>query len=243
MGRAWRAYHPGLPREPGATVSLSRDEAHHLRRVLRLGAGADVHVFDGAGNEWAAIVVSATGAEVVVRLVEPRDDAVEPPFALTLHQAWCRAEHADWIVQKTTELGVAAIRLFLAERSPVSPPNTARLERLRRIAIEACKQSGRRRVPAIDLLDDLPKAPPGTPAWVADPDPGATMLAAALRTASPGPLALAIGPEGGLTGGERTRSEDLGWVPVRLGARILRAETAAVAAAAIVLHAWDDAVR
>jgi len=240
MGRTWRAYHPGLPAERGATLALSAEEAHHIRRVLRLGVGDPVRVFDGAGAEWTGVIERASPAEVVLRLVEPLGQPVDPALPIELFQGWCRPERTDWIVQKATEIGVASIRLFRAERSDAARPSATRLERWQRIAVEACKQSGRRRVPAVEVIDELPAAGSDVLGLLPDPEPGRPALAELLAAGRPGPVALAIGPEGGFSAAELALAVERGWRAVSLGPRTLRAETAALVAAAIVLHQWCD---
>jgi 16S rRNA (uracil1498-N3)-methyltransferase len=214
MSRVWRAYHPQLPGERGATIALSPEEAHHVHRVLRLAPGAALRVFDGAGAEWSGVVSSATSREVVVRLVEPYDEpALDPSLPVVLLQGWCRPERTDWIVQKATELGVASIGL-LARRACGRRPTLARAPRaLARIAIEACKQCGRRRVPAVEVVDELPELPAGTLGMMPDPAPAHPSLGRLLATERPRPVMLAIGPEGGFTAEELSRATARGLRP------------------------------
>lgn len=241
MSRVWRAYHPQLPGERGVTIALSPEEAHHVHRVLRLAPGAALRVFDGAGAEWSGVVSSATSREVVVRLVEPYDEpALDPSLPVVLLQGWCRPERADWIVQKATELGAASIGLLRAERAEGGRPSPARLERWRRIAIEACKQCGRRRVPAVEVVDELPELPAGTLGMMPDPAPAHPSLGRLLASERPRPVMLAIGPEGGFTAEELSRATARGFALVSLGPRTLRAETAAIAALTIVAHRLSD---
>ena len=110
MARLWRAFHdaPGLA--SGVRVELDPDEAHHVRRVLRLAVGERIAVFDGRGGEWEALLVASSTSAVTVELSTPRADAVEPSLALTLYQGRARPERFEWVVQKATELGVAAVR-------------------------------------------------------------------------------------------------------------------------------------
>ncbi len=241
MSRVWRAYHPGLLGEPGTTITLSPDESHHVRRVLRLAAGEPLRVFDGAGAEWSAVVEHASSREVVVRLVAPCEDgSVEPSLTVDLLQGWCRPERTDWIVQKATELGVASIGLLRVERAEGGRPSPARLLRWRRVAVEACKQSGRRRVPALDIVDDLPQVAADTLGLMPDPAPGHPPVSWLLSTERPRPLTLAIGPEGGFTADERALAAARGYVLASLGPRTLRCDTAAIAAVTIVVDRWGD---
>lgn len=240
MPRAWRAYHPGLVAQRDATISLAPGEAHHVRRVLRLAVGETLRVFDGAGAEWSCVIERSSAGDVAVRLVEPVLAAVEPLCSVSLFHALSRPEATDWVIQKATEVGVAAIRLVAGERSEVGRPSPARLERWIRIAVEACKQSGRRVVPAVALLDELPDVPAGVAGLLLDQDRGLPSIGSHLASREPGPVALAIGPEGGFAPGEVALAHERGWCGVTLGPRTLRTETAAVVATALVLHRWGD---
>jgi 16S rRNA (uracil1498-N3)-methyltransferase len=237
MPRLWRAWHPALPDEAGSVVELEPAEAHHVLRVLRLRAGEPLALFDGRGSEWRATLLQAAGAAASVRLeeriVEP---AVEPTLALTLYQCLLKPERMEWVVQKATELGVAALCALASERA--EPARTVRLERWRRISIEACKQSGRRRLPQLGLLHELP-VPGSRAAWILDPS-SPLPLGGRFAGEPPGEVWLAAGPQGGFTPGELERAAGAGWTPVGLGPRVLRADTAGVVAAAIALHRWGD---
>jgi 16S rRNA (uracil1498-N3)-methyltransferase len=241
MSRVWRAYHPQLTGERGAMIALSPEEAHHVHRVLRLAPGEPLRVFDGAGAEWSGVVARATPREVIVRLVEPYDEpALDPALPVVLLQGWCRPEPADWIVQKATELGAASVGLLRAERAEGGRPSPSRLERWRRIAVEACKQCGRRRVPAVEVVDELPQVPSGSLGLMPDPAPGHPALGQLLAAERPRAVLLAIGPEGGFTADEISTATAHGFFRASLGPRTLRAETAAVAALTIVVHRWGD---
>lgn len=242
MARLWRVFHPGLPGEPGAEVELAREEAHHVGRVLRLGAGERVSLFDGAGREWEAVILpSAPPERLLVRLERERTDAVEAPVEILLYQALCRPDRMDWLVQKATEIGVSAVCPLLTVRAERTRAAEKRLERWRRIAIEAAKQCGRRRVPDITPCDDLPAAgPDGPPALLLSPGSAARPLGELLREGPARQVLLAVGPEGGFSAEEVRRWGAAGWRPADLGPRILRAETAGIVAASLVLHAWGD---
>jgi len=240
MGRAWRVYHEDLPAAAGTEIELSRDESHHLIRVLRLGSGDRVRVFDGRGSEWRATVVEARRREALLRLEEPCASLPEPPLRLTLHQGLCRRDRMDWIAQKATEIGVAEIRFWSAARSDGPAPSGHRLDRWHRIILEAAKQSGRQRLPALRLESALPAPEKGVPALLLDPSPGAAPLASLIAGAAPREAWLAIGPESGLEPGERDQAAASGWTPAGLGPRVMRTETAGIVGAAILLHVWGD---
>jgi 16S rRNA (uracil1498-N3)-methyltransferase len=228
-----------VPAVPGARASLDSVEAHHVARVLRLRAGDALAVFDGSGGEWSATVdeVARDQVRVVVGAARPGDP--EPPVRITLVQALVRPERIEWVLQKGTEIGVAAFRLVAAERSEAEAPSPSRLERYRRILLEACKQSGRRRIPSLEEgpLDD---PPPGVLAIVLDTTPDAPTLGAVLARPPVESVWIAVGPEGGFTDREIAACASRGWLRASLGPRTLRTETAGSLAAGLVLHVWGD---
>jgi 16S rRNA (uracil1498-N3)-methyltransferase len=239
MARPWRAYCAELPRTPGAELELSREEAHHVGRVLRLGAGDTLSVFDGRGYECAARIVAVEGGRVTVRLEGAYDDTIESSLEITVFQAVCRAERMEWTIQKVTEIGVAAFRILITSRGQERMPGMNKLARWRRIAIEAAKQSGRRVVPAIEPCEDLPVVDDAL-AIVLHPDPTAVPLGRLMKEKAPPEVWLAAGPERGFGAEEVKRWGDRGWRMASLGPRTLRAETAAVVAASVILNTWGD---
>jgi 16S rRNA (uracil1498-N3)-methyltransferase len=239
MQRLWRAFHPDPGVVRGDQVTLSKDESHHIRRVLRLAAGDTIQVFDGGGGEWHATIVE-TDPAVTVEAGDRVDTEVESPLALILFQGLCRRDKMDWVVQKMTEIGAVSIRPLGCRNAERFPPDARRLERWRRIAVEACKQSGRRRVPAIELAPALPQALPGVPALLLDPGPEAEPLASQLPPQGARKVWVAAGPETGFTPGELAVAAGAGWRRVSLGPRILRTEGAGLVAAAVLFHALGD---
>ncbi len=226
-------------------IDLPGPAALHLRRVLRLGAGAAVMLFDGRGGAYRARLIEGAHGAARAR-IEGFDPAErESPLAVTLLQAVARAEKMDWVLQKATELGVAAIQPVLAERS-VAHFDAQRAARRRAhwlgVLRSACEQCGRNRVPALlepapleSACDDFRARAPEAAALLLDPN-ARMALSAAVR---PGAAAAAvlIGPEGGWSAREKAVAGELGFVPARFGPRVLRTETAAVAALA-ALQAW-----
>jgi 16S rRNA (uracil1498-N3)-methyltransferase len=207
--------------------------------VLRLRAGDELAVFDGRGGEWGATVEEVARDRVTVVAGAPREGDPEPRLRVTLFQARVRPERLEWVFQKGTEIGVAAFRIVDAERSEAAAPSAGRLDRYRRVVLEACKQSGRRRVP--ELAEGAIAAPAaGTLALLLDGGPGTPPVGHALRGASPPEVWIAVGPEGGFTPEEVVAAGDAGWTRASLGPRTLRTETAGAVAAALVLHRWDD---
>ncbi len=234
-----RAFHPEGARA-GNRIVLSPEESRHLCRVLRLPPGSPISVFDGAGSEWDAVLESASpkGAEVV--LGPRRENVVEPPLRVTLVQSLVRPDRLEFVLQKGTEVGLAGIRLVRTARSEVPDPSPARIERWRKILVEATKQCGRRRVPELGIEETVPPLPEsGERAILLDPE-AERPLADLLGGAAPPRLALAVGPEGGFEEGESARWSDAGWETAHLGPRTLRTETAGAIAAALALYAYGD---
>jgi 16S rRNA (uracil1498-N3)-methyltransferase len=240
MKRDWRVYHPSFIAEEGQGVRLTHEEAHHLRDVLRLGEGDRVQLFDGEGKVWFAEIVSAARDGVDVRLLESCSDSVETPIAVELFQALCRHDRMELVIQKGTELGLAAIHPFPCLRSDSRPPKPRRLERWRRIAVEAAKQSGRSIVPRIEPLERLPETGGGPLPILLMAGGAVAPLGELLAAEGPGPVWVAVGPESGFSDEEAASWISAGWRPAGLGPRVLRTETAGLAAVAIILHLWGD---
>ena len=229
-----RLYVADVQLERGAEVRLDAAQSHRLRSVLRLRPGDGLAVFDGSGGEWEASLVAIATEGVALRIGEPIEALPEPPVAVTLLCAFPRGQRGDWIVEKATELGVAAITLLASDRS-VMQPGAGRIERWRRIAIEAAEQCGRASLPAFGE-----EPPAGALRLIADPGAART-VAEAIASVAPAPAAIAIyiGPEGGWTAGERERLIADGALAVNLGPRRLRVETAAVVTLAQTLSALE----
>ncbi|MEJ2292192.1 MAG: RsmE family RNA methyltransferase [Deinococcales bacterium] len=223
-----------VPELAGGRTTLRGAEAHHLRDVLRLRPGADVEAFDGRGTEASARVVSLSKEAVVLEVEEPGAGSVEAPIALTLAVSLLKGDKLADVVRKGTELGVVRFRLFGCRRADVPTLSSSKLRRYRRVAEEAAKQSRRSLVPDVVEPTDLHELPLDGAALVAAPR-AASSVREALAQVPAGALTLITGPEGGLEPGELAALEARGARAVRLGPRILRAETAPVALTAAVL--------
>jgi 16S rRNA (uracil1498-N3)-methyltransferase len=227
-----RFYCPDPPLDGRAT--LEGDEARHLIRVRRVAVGELVELFDGRGSAYRAEVVSIGRDRAVLAIVESFEGDRPPSFRLTLATAVPKGERFDWLVEKATELGVARLIPLVTERSVVDP-RSAKLDRLRRVIVEASKQCRRNRLMDLEpptAWDSLLQAA-GSTRWIAHPGaPG--MVSTGLRPGT-GSAILAIGPEGGFSDAEVARGIEAGWRTVGLGSTILRVETAALAGASTIL--------
>ena len=230
--------------EGAREITLSAAAAAHVGRVLRLAVGDELTVFDGHGGEYPATIIEARGTVLRVRLGTQRELERESSLRITLAQAVARGERMDWVVQKATELGVAAIVPLVTERSIVkldARQAEKRREHWRGIVVAACEQSGRNRVP--DVL-----VPQAFGQWVENaPRDGARILldpgaSSGLRSLGSAPsVSLLIGPEGGLSPAERELAVRAGFKPLRMGPRVLRTETAAIAALSALQALHGDA--
>lgn len=236
-----RALHPG-------EVTLDEAEARHARASRRLRPGDELELFDGRGRVGFGRIVAENapsrghlatrtdGRDAVTVHVE-RILLTQPPIrTLTLIVPGCKGERLEWMVEKCTELGASRLEFAAFQRSVVSPGET-RIDKLRRVAIEACKQSRRAWLPEIAAgaaLPDLLHEPRRGALLLADPDETAQPLAGWLHAhaVQANPLTVVIGPEGGLAAEELEMLRGAGAQIVRLAEHILRIETAAVCAAA-----------
>jgi 16S rRNA (uracil1498-N3)-methyltransferase len=240
---AGRRLHVPPDRLGGPSVTLTGSDYRYLARVLRAKPGQQVILFDGAGAEVVAHVERIGPSDIELRLGERREAVASVRASATapivLLAAVPRGGRMDVLIQKTSELGVARIAPVLTARS-VARPEVGRQARWEKIAREAARQCERADVPVVDApvelavalgASDLPELRIGF-----FERQGERSLASVL--AEPRPTALLIGPEGGFTDGEMDAARTAGFVPVGLGPRILRAETAAIVAVALVQHAY-----
>jgi 16S rRNA (uracil1498-N3)-methyltransferase len=210
---------------------------HHLARVLRVRPGAPVVAFDGVGHEAEGSVSGVDEDGVWLELAEPTTVSREPARTLTLAVALLKGDKLADVVRMGTELGVAAFRPFVARRCDVRELSAAKHARLARVASEAARQSGRARVP--DVATASPAAALAWEGVALIADPAAALAWRDLPAFEGDVLTVITGPEGGLTEEEVERFQARGAVAVRLGARVLRAETAPIAAAAAWLLAGE----
>lgn len=235
------AEEPRTPPVAGQLVALDERRSHHLVRVLRLGAGAALEAFDGKGGAFAATIDTADPRRCLVRLGEPIARAVESPLRITLAQCLSTSDRMDWTIEKAVELGASAIVPLSSTRSQVrldAARAARKLEHWRHIVESACTQSGRALLPALSPLQPLRDYIAATSETTAEPtrrlvlDPEAGTPLSSSSVVRGVPLVLLVGPESGLSADEMQAARDAGFEPVALGPRILRTETAGLAAIA-----------
>lgn len=237
-----RFYLPDMDPASGAG-ELVEDEASHLTRVLRLGAGAAIDVFDGRGGMFEARVVSVARGRVTVQAVAPAEAAREPGVRVTLVMSALKGDKMDAVVRDTTMMGVAAIQPIVSGRSEITAAAIERghrTARWARIAVSSVKQCGRAVVPAIlpplDLGGWLQQPGEATPLGLIEPAAGKGAAFSDLaRTES---VALIVGPEGGWTSAEAEALAAAGVGAVSLGPRTLRADAAPTVAMGALFEAW-----
>ena len=227
-----RIYHPELL-TVGQQVALSDDAANHVGRVLRMGAGQALQLFDGSNQLFEAEILRADKKSVVVNLLSGETDDRESPLHIHLGQVMSRGEKMEFTIQKSIELGVSLITPLFSERCGVKldPERlNKKIQQWQKIAIAACEQCGRNRIPEIRPAMDLE-------AWCAEPEDGLKLnlhpRASASINTLPLPVErvrLLIGPEGGLTANEIAMTAQYQFTDILLGPRVLRTETTALTA-------------
>jgi 16S rRNA (uracil1498-N3)-methyltransferase len=231
------------PLAVGARIALPEDVAGHLVRVLRLGAGDAFVLFNGDGRDYDACIVSVGKKAVEAEIESMREPRNESPLRIVLVQGIARGEKMDWILQKATELGVAGIVPVHAERGEVRLDGERAEKRVRHwrsVVVAACEQSGRARIPEVaaprplaDALGNLPRS-----RLLLDPE----AMQSLPSTIGDNACALAIGPEGGWSPTDIATLQAADFIGARLGPRVLRTETAGLAAiAALQARAGDFA--
>ena len=242
-----RFFAPAL--DPGdETVMLPKDEGEHLTRVLRLGVGDTVSIFDGRGHEFLARVAGASRRDVRVQLLSRVEPAAEPPVPLTLAQAVLKADKMDEVVRDAVMLGVAAIQPLITKRSETTVAalmRGARRDRWTRVALASVKQSRRATLPDVrtPLTLEAYLNEPGPPLSLMFIEPGAGASAQTLAVLrgrqAPSEAAILVGPEGGWDEEEWTAAQARGVELVTLGHRTLRADAVPIAAISILQFLWD----
>jgi 16S rRNA (uracil1498-N3)-methyltransferase len=226
----------------GEPLTLPAGQTRRLTQVLRLPPDAPFVLFNGDGHDYPARLTRTDRDGAIVAVGPPGPPERTPPLDIHLVLGISKGERMDYALQKSVELGVASVTPLFTERSQVrltGPRLDRRVDHWRGILIGACEQSGRRRMPDLAPASDYS-------AWLGEHDDGGLLLdleAPRPLAALPPPIAaltLLVGPEGGLSPRERERARARGFQGVRLGPRILRTETAPLAAIAIIQAFWGD---
>lgn len=240
-------FHCPVPLAAGRSVDLPENAARHAARVLRLRVGDDIVLFEGNGGECKARIAAVERDRVTADVLDRQAVEREAPIRVTLVQALQSGDKMDLTIQKAVELGAAGIIPVASRRSVLKLDGARAAKRLAHwqgVAVAACEQCGRNRVPLVAEIESLER-------WLAQPAPenvlrlmlapGAGQTLAALpRPSVATRIELLIGAEGGLAPEELERAAQAGFVGVRLGPRILRTETAGLAALAAMQCLWGD---
>jgi 16S rRNA (uracil1498-N3)-methyltransferase len=231
------------PLQAGAEAQLNDNAAQHVGRVLRMQPGQALSLFNGDGHDYRALIASASKKNVTVQVEHSTANSSESTLEIVLGQTLSKGDRMDYAIQKATEMGVTRIVPLSTERCDVrlkGDREDKRLNHWRSVAISAAEQCGRARVPDILPVMNITE-------WLEYSQRCDVRLVLHHRTeqslnslAKPNSVALMIGPEGGLSADEIAQAEKSGFLPVTLGPRVLRTETAPVAAMALCQWLWGD---
>ena len=234
----------------GDAVELPRELAQRLARVLRLQPGAEVVLFDGSGDDVRVRIDALDERAGRATVIERAPGVPEPRTSVHLYQSIAKGERFEWLLEKATELGVARFVPLITERSVVRTPGEgARIDRWRRIVVEAAEQCGRACLPPVEAPQPFAKALAGAAGILLLPYEAAGGEAPDIQHAldadidalfALGEVSIFIGPEGGFTEEEVTSAVDAGATVVTLGRRVLRSETAGLVASTLVLQATGE---
>jgi 16S rRNA (uracil1498-N3)-methyltransferase len=224
----------------GGSARLAREDAAHLVRVLRARPGQRLTLCDGAGNDYEAEIVAATPERVELSILSRRTCAAEPAVQVTVFAGMAKGERMDYAIQKSVELGAVAVVPFFSQNCVVKPKSgEERLRRFQRIAAEAAKPAGRGILPGVHspvpFAQVLPLACGHERALFLYEGGGRSLRRALAGLATRATLAVITGPEGGFTPEEAAQAAQAGCIPVGLGPRILRCETAPVAVLSAIM--------
>ena len=241
-----RFYVPNPPIEQGL-VKVEGSEVRHIRRVLRLRVGDRMVVFDGSGKEYEGIIVEEDPSSVVIKVERTLSPPKESPLEITLAQSLLKGEKMEYLIQKATELGVRGIIPFFSSRSvPLLDKSKSlrRYHRWEKIAIEASKQCGRMVIPKIEPLRDysemLQKASSEALRLILWEREGAELKGILKELKERPTIFFIVGPEGGMSHEEVVEAKQAGFIPITLGKRILRSETASLCLLSILQYERGD---
>jgi 16S rRNA (uracil1498-N3)-methyltransferase len=223
-------------------VELEAGPAHHVGKVLRMQAGRELVLFNGNGGEYAAVITEASKRHVSVAIGEYREPDTESPLVTELAIGVSRGERMDWVIQKATELGVTRIQPLFTERTEVKLNGDRlekRLQHWQQVIVSACEQCQRNRLPEL-------RKPLVLPRYLESCDTLAKYVLhhrtdqQLKETAKPESVSLLVGPEGGLSDDEILLAQHHNFKALALGPRVMRTETAPVAALAVMQFHWGD---
>ena len=226
----------------GAEFRLPEAQARHVAQVLRQGEGDSLLVFNGDGHDYSARLTASDRQGVRLSIEDRTEVEPQPPLLIHLALGISRGERMDFALQKAVELGVERLTPVFTERSQVRLDGdrlAKRMEHWRGVVISACEQSGRRRLPVLAPAEPLETWLAGAPETGLLLDPAAESALATMPK-PPGEVTLLVGPEGGLSPREGASARGRGFRGARLGPRILRTETAPLAAIAVIQALWGD---
>lgn len=233
-----------VPLAVNQTLRLSDNASHHLARVLRVSVSDEITLFNGTGGEYQAIIMAIDKKAVQVEIKQFIKREAESPIRIDLAQGIARGEKMDYVVQKSVELGVKRIFPLITERCNVRLDNEREAKRVshwQSVVISACEQSGRNIIPEVCVPQTLE-------GWLANSDaelrlvlsPHTDNQIALCKIAKPKSVALLIGPEGGLSEKEIQLATKFSFQAIKLGPRILRTETATIAALSVIQYCFGD---
>ncbi len=240
--RISRLYTPDILNK-GQKIELQDDNAHYVRTVLRLTKDQSITLFNGLGGEFLCTLSEVSRKRVIVYIGNATDRTVESPLHITFGLGISRGDRMDWAVQKAVELGVNNLTPLITERCVVkfkAEKKQQRLQHWKNIIQHATEQSGRTILPELNgimQIDSWAQKQKGLKIFL---DPYAKQSLAELKPPDESKVALLSGPEGGFSDQEREMATAAGFIPVRLGGRVLRTETAALAALSAVQMLWGD---
>ena len=223
------------PLRAGASCTLPEEAAHHALHVLRLRGGDEVTLFNGRGGEYAGRIASLGKRELLIDVLQHREVEREAPLQMVLVQGVSSGERMDFTIRKAVELGVAEVRPVLAAASVARPKGeraAARREHWQKVAISACEQCGRNRIPQVHEVISIERILADKASYGILLSPRAELRFSEACRKVETAVTIAAGPEAGFNAAEEAAFLDAGYVPARLGARVLRTETAALAALA-----------
>jgi len=228
-------------------LKVEGSEVRHIRRALRLRAGDGIVVFDGSGREYEGTIVEEGPSSVLIEIQNIISSERESPLEITLAQSLLKGEKMDTLIQKATELGAKEIIPFFSSRSVPLLDKSKRLKRYHRwerIAVEASKQCGRGVIPRIEPLQDyfemLQTPSPDSLRLILWEKEGASLKEILKTSKEKTKIFFIVGPEGGVSKEEVERAKEVGFIPVNLGKRILRSETASLCLLSILQYECGD---